>query len=155
MLSVSHAATGAALALAIPSFPLALLLILCSHYLEDYIVHWDAGTGMGSGHKSALSALIHELLDLLATALVVLYLYPLPHFPPTSILEFLRQPQIWGACLALVPDLLEAPRNFLHYEPRWLQPLNRFHNAFHRSTPHVLAGLAPQVLLLIVLYILR
>lgn len=132
---------------------MAAVLILASHYLEDSIYHWDAGTGMGKGLKSSRTALSHELVDLLLTAAVVLTFFPLPHVE--NILEIARAPQVWGGLLALLPDLLEAPRNFLHYEPAWLKPLSRFHKSFHRSTPAILAGLAPQVLLLLLIYLLK
>lgn len=52
-----------------------------------------------------------------------------------------------GAFLALVPDFLESPRNFLRREPAWLKPINAFHGAFHHSTPNILIGLTPQILL--------
>lgn len=155
MLSVAHAATGAFIANYIAHAPLAIILILTSHYLEDMVHHWDAGTGLGRGLKSRGSALTHELVDLALTVLVVLTLFPLPEGVFAAPLELLKLPQVWGAFAALLPDFLEAPRNFLKWEPAWLKPVSRFHKSFHRSTPDVYAGLAPQVLLLTILFLLK
>jgi hypothetical protein len=60
-----------------------------------------------------------------------------------------------GAFVGLVPDFIEAPRNFLKMEPWFLKPLNQFHHNFHHSTPNMLIGLTPQILLLLVIWWLR
>lgn len=153
MLSISHAVTGAFIAVKVTNPALAIPLILCSHYLEDAIPHWDVGTGMSKGLKSPTLALRHEFVDLALAGFLVLVFFP-PHTPlhPSS---FFSSPAIWGALLGLLPDFLEAPRNFLKYEPAWLRPINRFHHAFHHSIPRPLDGLAPQFILLTILWFLR
>jgi hypothetical protein len=60
-----------------------------------------------------------------------------------------------GAFVGLVPDFLEAPRNFLKWEPKFLKPINTFHGKFHHSTPNKLLGLTPQVILVILIYLLK
>lgn len=155
MLSISHAAAGAALAVAIPNPAVSIPLIFASHYLLDAVAHWDAGTGLSSGKKSIKSAILHEIPDLLLAAILVLVIFPLPSYDPSSLLHAWKQPQVWGAFLALVPDFLEAPRNFLKYEPWFLKPINNFHHSFHHSIPRVLDGLTPQLLLLVLIWLTR
>lgn len=157
MLSISHAVTGAFIATKVSNPYLAIPLILLAHYLEDAVPHWDAGTGLTKGVKSPSAAFAHELIDLaLAGALVLLFYHA--QYPLVPILAGASDRNLapyWGALLALLPDFLEAPRNFFKYEPRWLAPLNRFHHSFHHSIPHVAAGLAPQIILLVLLWIYR
>lgn len=155
MLSIAHAATGAFIAVKVGNPFVALPLILLSHYLEDLVAHWDAGTGLGKGVKTTKQAFWHEIIDLGLTVVVVLTFFPLSPTPLTSIPQILTQSQVWGALTALLPDLLESPRNFFKYEPGWLKPVNRFHAHFHHSIPDPLSGLAPQLLLLAVIYLLR
>lgn len=155
MLSISHAVTGAFIATKIGNPYLSIPLILLSHYLEDAVPHWDAGTGLGSGKKTRQMALTHGVIDLVLAGIIVLIFYPASLSSPLSIHSFFLSPAIWGAFVGLVPDFLEAPRNFFKYEPAWLRPINRFHQSFHHSIPRVLDGLAPQIMLLIILWIFR
>lgn len=156
MLSISHAVSGAFIAVKVGNPLLAIPLILLSHYLEDSVPHWDAGTGLGNGSKPKALAIQHGILDLILAGMLVFIFYPtaIPHllnarfFIPNAI-------PIWGAFFGLLPDFIEAPRNFWKYEPVWLAPLNRFHHSFHHSIPRILDGLAPQILLLTFLWIFR
>ena len=156
MLSISHAVTGAFIAVKIGNPVLAIPLILLSHYLEDAVPHWDAGTGLTKGVKTPRQAFQHELIDLILAGLLVLAFYPHMLFDIRySIFTVLSLAPIWGAFIGLLPDFLEAPRNFLRSEPVWLKPINRFHGSFHHSIPDMFAGLAPQLLLLAALWIYR
>ena len=146
MLSVSHALTGAVIAVKVSNPALAIPLILLSHYLEDMVPHWDVGTGLTKGVKSPTAAFRHELIDLVVTGLLLLAFYP------TLVTNLPYAAPIWGAFFGLLPDFLEAPRNFWKWEPAWLAPLNRFHHSFHHSIPRALDGLAPQILLLSLLW---
>ncbi len=152
MLSIAHAATGAVLATHL-SAPIAIPLILASHYALDAVAHHDAGTGLSSGKKTRRTALILGIIDLLIAAIVVLIMYPPVSLSIPNLTQHLNHPSVWGAFIGLLPDFLESPRNFLKYEPSWLKPLNRFHASFHHSTPNILAGLAPQVILLTLLWL--
>lgn len=156
MLSISHAVTGAFIAVKVGNPALAIPLILLSHYLEDAIPHWDVGTGMTKGVKSPLLALKHEFFDLALAGLLVLAFYPsaIPYIQDAKF-HLLNYTPIWGAFLGLLPDFLEAPRNFAKLKPTWLKPISRFHHSFHHSIPRVIDGLAPQILLLIILWIFR
>ena len=153
MLSIAHAATGAVIATHL-SAPIAIPLILASHYALDAVAHHDAGTGLSSGKKTRRTALILGIIDLILAGLLVLFMYPNLGFRIWE-LGFWSNAPVWGAFVGLLPDFLESPRNFLKYEPSWLRPLNRFHASFHHSTPDILAGLAPQVILLTLLWLVR
>ncbi|MFH2019745.1 MAG: hypothetical protein ABII80_03985 [bacterium] len=149
MLSISHAATGAFIAVKVTNPLLSIPLILATHYLLDAVPHWDAGTGLTKKTITPRQAFLQEIPDLILAGVLILALYP-------STLTLLSSPSLtlqntaplWGGFLALFPDFLEAPRNFLHFEPIWLKPINRFHHSFHHSIPKKLAGLLPQFLLL-------
>lgn len=155
MLSISHAVTGAFIATKIGNPLIAAPIIILSHYLEDAVPHWDAGTGLGSGKKSRKDALIHGVVDLVVAAILVLIYYPISFNSFSTLLGSVTDAQVWGAFLGLLPDFLEAPRNFLKYEPNWLKPLNRFHHSFHHSIPRMVDGLLPQIILLTLLWVLR
>lgn len=148
MLSISHAATGAFIATKVSNPLLSFPLILASHYVEDYVLHWDAGTGLSNGTRKRSHAFLLELIDL-ALAIVLVYL-----LFQQSIMAV--NTHAWfGAFVGLLPDFLEAPRNFLHWTPWFLKPVNRFHHALHHSTPNVLLGLLPQVIVLLLIFFLR
>lgn len=156
MLSISHAVTGAFIAVKVSNPIIAVPLILLSHYLEDAIAHWDVGTGLSKGLKSRQLAITHEVFDLVFAAILIFIFFPtsIPSIQ-NSQLTIMDYAPIWGGFVALIPDLLEAPRNFLKYEPSWLKPINRFHNSFHHSIPRIADGLFPQFLLLCLLWLFR
>lgn len=148
MLSISHSLTGAFIASQVPH-PLAYVpLVLASHYLEDWIPHWDVGTGLSHGKRKRSTAIILELVEL---AISVGLIYWFWQDSPLYL-----QLHIWtGAFIGLIPDFLEAPRNFLKWEPSFFKPFNHFHGGFHHSTPNILVGVAPQVLLWVVVFLIR
>jgi hypothetical protein len=148
MLSVSHGLTGALIAEKIPNPLIAIPFILASHYLEDWILHWDVGTGLTSGKRKRRDAIILEIGDLILTGILILVIFQSGH---TTI----QWPVYWGSFVALVPDFLEAPRNFLHFNPGWLKPINDFHHGFHHSTPDMLLGLLPQLIVLALILALK
>jgi hypothetical protein len=159
MLSISHATTGAFIAT--HTHPVvAVPLILASHYLEDWVPHWDVGTGLSDGRRSRQTALTLEVFDLIAAAALVFFLWqwdPSLSLPeqigrlinPTAAAwpTYVAWSAWLGAFVGLLPDFLEFPRNFLNYEPSFLRPLNDLHHAFHESTHHIWIGLIPQIVL--------
>jgi len=139
MLSISHSLTGAFIATKLPSPLLYVPLIFASHYLEDWIPHWDVGTGLSNGKRSRRTAICLELVDLAITIGLVYWFWQAGSTNLSST--------AWiGAFTGLVPDFLESPRNFLKWEPNIIKPLNQVHALFHHSTPNILFGLTPQVL---------
>lgn len=148
MLSISHALTGAFIARHLPHPGLYVPLTLAAHYFEDWIPHWDVGTGLSSGRRKKTTAILMELVELVITIGLV-YLF-IRLSPPEHALHIAV-----AAFTALIPDFMEAPRNFLKWEPAFLKPLNDFHNLFHHSTMNMVVGLLPQVVLVALVFGLR
>jgi hypothetical protein len=139
MLSISHSITGAFIATKLPHPILYVPLIFASHYLEDWIPHWDVGTGLSNGKRKRSTAIILELIELGISVGLIYYFWQ----HGSSQINY----HAWiGAFIGLTPDFMEAPRNFLHWEPAFLKPLNNFHGKFHHSTPNMVLGLLPQVI---------
>ena len=148
MLSISHVTTAAFIASKVSNPILAIPLIFASHYLEDWIPHWDVGTGLSNGKRKKRDAIMLEIVELVISVIIVFVFWP-----PSPI-----QDVTWiyiGGLIGLIPDFLEAPRNFLKYEPSWLKPINEFHGQFHHSIPNIFWGLLPQFILLVVIFLLK
>lgn len=148
MLSISHALTGAFISSKIPNPFISTPLILASHYIEDWILHWDVGTGLTNGSRKRRDAILLEIGDMiLAFILIVLFF---------QIEKSTLQLHIWyGAFIGLLPDFVEAPRNFLHWNPWFLKPFNSFHHMMHHSTPNMALGLLPQFIVVGAIFLLR
>ncbi|NCN24039.1 MAG: hypothetical protein COU65_01535 [Candidatus Pacebacteria bacterium CG10_big_fil_rev_8_21_14_0_10_42_12] len=148
MLSLAHATTGAFVASKFTHPLIYIPLAIGLHYVQDWIPHWDVGTGLSNGTRKKSTALKLEFVDLGLTALLIFFLWQSG--------ESLFQWHIWiGAFFGLLPDFLEAPRNFLKWEPKFLKPLNNFHGKFHHSIPNMWVGLAPQVVVILAIAFLR
>lgn len=148
MLSISHTLTGAFIASKLPHPGLYIPLTLASHYFEDWMPHWDVGTGLSTGKRKRIHAIVMELGEL---AISVVLIYFFWQYGQETI-----QWHIWLASfVALIPDFLEAPRNFLKWEPDFIKPFNDFHNLFHHSTMNLAVGLTPQVILVIAVFLFR
>jgi len=148
MLSISHALTGAFIAQKVGNPILAIPLVLASHYLEDWILHWDVGTGLSNGTRKKETAIFLELFDLAISVGLVYWWFQ-------SGVPMLNIDAWFGAFLGLLPDFVEAPRNFLHFNPWWLKPFNDFHHGFHHRTPNMLLGLLPQFVVVGLIFFLR
>jgi hypothetical protein len=148
MLSISHSLTGAFIASQLPHPLLYIPLTLGAHYLEDWIPHWDVGTGLSNGKRKRSTAILLEFIDLAAAFGLV---YVVFHTKQPALM-----PHIWaGAVTALIPDFMEAPRNFLKWEPIFLKPFNQFHHWFHHSVPNMIVGLTPQLITILIISLLR
>lgn len=148
MTSIAHVLTGAYVASNLPHPALYIPVAIALHYFEDWTPHWDAGTGLSSGKRSRKTALILGLIDL-AIALVLVY------FLWQRSSEFIEW-HIWiGAIAGITPDLVEAPKNFLKWNPWFIKPFNDFHDAVHQSIPNVWLGLLPQAIVVGFIVLLR
>jgi hypothetical protein len=148
MLSIAHATTGAFLGSLFPNPLVYVPSSMGMHYFEDWIPHWDVGTGLGNGTRSPRTAFLLELIDLALAVGIVYFFWQYGHAE--------IQWHVWlGAFFGLLPDFMEAPRNFLKWEPLVTKPLNWFHSLFHHSTPNVLFGLTPQLILIATIFFLR
>jgi len=148
MLSITHASTAAFITTKIPNPIISIPLALGSHYLEDYIEHWDVGQGITKGKKSKTAAFYQELFFDLPLSIAIVYFF-FQHGQPFSVWPWI------GWFFGLLPDFVEFPRNFLKWEPAFIRPLNQFHHHFHNSIPDKVRGLTPQILILILIYLLR
>ena len=149
MLSIPHALTGAYIASKFPHPAVYIPLTIAAHYLQDWIPHWDVGTGLSKGKRKRSTAIILELFELAITGALIYYFWK--DLAPADLMI-----HIWiGAFCGLLPDFMEAPRNFLKWEPFFLKPFNEFHGKFHHSIPNMWVGLAPQIVLVIAIYLLR
>lgn len=148
MLSISHGLTGALIATKLGNPLLFVPLCFAAHYLEDWIPHWDVGTGLSNGSRKRSTAIIMECGELVITAGLV-YLFWRQMGQTTLLLAGV------GAFTALLPDFIEAPKNFLKWDPVFLRPLNDLHELFHHSTPNMVLGLAPQVAVIVAVFLLR
>lgn len=149
MLSIPHALSGAFIASKIPHPLIYIPAALALHYLQDWMPHWDFGTGLSSGKRKRATAIVLEVGDLVVTAALVYFFWK----------EHVGTSLFWhicaGAFAGLLPDFIEAPRNFLKWEPWCIKPLNKFHGLFHHSIPNIIHGLIPQVIIVVVIYFLR
>lgn len=141
-MSIAHGLTGAFLATKLGHPVLYFPAALAAHYLEDWIPHWDVGTGLSTGKRTRTTAIVLEIFDLAVTGgLIWLFWHDLGW---SGLLT-----ASLGCFAALLPDFLEAPRNFLRWEPAWLKPINNLHNSFHHSTFSMVLGLLPQVMVVL------
>ena len=148
MLSISHSLTGAFVASKVPIPAIYFPVIMASHYLEDWIPHWDVGTGLSSGKRKIKTAIVLECIELVLSIVLIYFFFQ--HGHPEI------QYHAWfGAFIALLPDFMEAPRNFLKWEPAFLNGINNVHALFHHSTPNMIFGLTPQLVLILTIWILR
>lgn len=148
MLSISHSLTASLIAVTLQHPAVVIPAIFASHYLEDWIPHWDVGTGLSKGTRKRRDAILMEFGELGITVILVYVFFQ----HGQAQLNWLA----WGgAFVGLIPDFLEAPRNFLKWEPAFIRPLNQLHGFFHHSTPNILVGLTPQVLLWIAIWFLK
>lgn len=127
---------------------LVVPVIFATHYLEDWIPHWDVGTGLSTGKRTRRTAILLEFGELGITVFLLYWFFQAGH-------REIQYAAWLGGFVGLVPDFLEAPRNFLKWEPKIIKPFNDLHQAFHHSTPNMLVGLTPQVLLWWVIWWLR
>ncbi|NCN82448.1 MAG: hypothetical protein GW947_00625 [Candidatus Pacebacteria bacterium] len=147
MLSLAHATTGAFVAAKLGHPLLYIPVAIGLHYLEDWVPHWDVGTGLSNGTRKKKTAFKLEFVDLALSAGLIYLLWQ--QGQPLNY-------HIWlGAFFGLLPDFLEAPRNFLGWEPAFLKPINNFHGKFHHSIPHMFYGLVPQIITLLAIGFLK
>lgn len=149
MLSTTHGPTGAFIATKIKSPFISIPLIIVTHFIQDYIPHWDVGQGLSKKKKSKKAAFLQELLFDFPLSIIVTYFF-FQH--GQSAFNY----RAWiGWFFALIPDFIEFPHLFLNWRFHPLIDFANFHAKIHRSTPKVIKGLIPQVLTLIAIYLLK
>ena len=147
MLSIAHGLTGAFIATKIENPLISVPLILAAHYLEDYIPHFDTGTGLTKHLKTKRAAFLQELLLDFPLSILLVYFFFNQHQSLT--------PLPWlGWFVALFPDLIEFPFLFLNWRFFPLIQLARLHAFVHRSTQNKFAGLLPQLIIILAIFFL-
>jgi hypothetical protein len=145
MLSIAHGTTGALIASKIPNPFISTPLILAAHFLQDYLPHWDFGQGLTKKKKSKKHAFFQELLIDFPASMILVYLW----FPDSLILAF------YGWFIALLPDFLEFPYLFLNWRFTPINQIAKFHSSIHESTPKKFKGLWPQLVTILLVYLLK
>ncbi len=116
MLELPHAIVGAAIATAIPDPRISLPLALLSHFVTDYIPHWNPHLNTElktTGHISTQSKII-ILVDAGAALMLGTYIAAANGNFVIIIL----------ACfLAVLPDVAEIPYYFLGMKIGWIEKL--------------------------------
>lgn len=144
MLSIPHMMTGAFIASQIPNPLIYIPATFAAHYLQDWIPHWDVGTGLSNGTRKRSTAFLLELVDLAISFTAIYAVWQVGRDGLAT--------HVWiGGVAGIAPDLFEAPRNFLRWEPFFLKPLNELHGKFHHSTPNKVLGLIPQFITIAVI----
>jgi len=147
MLSITHIALGATAAHYTQNPLIYIPISLMGHYIGDALLHWDCGTGLENGSKSKRAAILQELFELSLSAVFL------------SIVFFNQSDKqtihiLIASFFSILPDLIEAPKNFLGKDLPLLKPLNTFHAKFHNSTPNMIIGFTPQLIFLFLVYLL-
>lgn len=148
MLSIAHGTTGALLAVALQNPIIAAPACMALHFLEDYVPHWDVGTGITKKKKTKLRSFLEELFFDFPLSIGLVYLFFQHGHQGFNTLAWL------GWFFALLPDFIEFPRLFLNQRNKPLEIFHSLHKAVHRSTPDVFVGLTPQIVLIAIVYIL-
>src|SRR3989344_5524747 len=156
MTLTTHAVVGAGIAGLFPGNPiLAFVAGFLSHFVLDYIPHWDYS--LGSARKDPLNPLNDSMemggafvVDLLKIGLDILLGISLSllFFAPTNLDTLLLV--FLGACGGIVPDFLQFAYFKLRIEP--FRSLQKFHIWIHaRSTlkKYPLPGIVFQAIVIV------
>lgn len=145
MLSIAHGTTGAFIASKIPNPLISVPLVIVSHFIEDFVPHWDVGQGLTKAKKSKKAAFMEEILfDLPLSVLIVFFFFQYGK-------PFDWRPWLGWFC-GLLPDFLEFPYLFLNLRFFPINQLAKLHAWVHRSTHRKLLGLLPQFIVIALIY---
>ena len=140
MVSVAHALTGSFIAHTLPYPWIYIPLAIASHFVLDYIHHYDIGVAMRQHHFSKWQIVFLESLDLLVSAGLIILIWR----QSPSHLDL----HVWsGAFFGILPDILETTDYFFERPLPILRPLYWLHDRFHHSTTDVFWGSLPQIIL--------
>ncbi|MEN8253341.1 MAG: hypothetical protein ABFQ62_03130 [Patescibacteria group bacterium] len=148
MLSIAHGVTGAFIATKIGNPLISFPIIIASHFFEDWLPHWDVGTGLSRGLRTKKDAFLYELVDLAVMSALLYWFWQLGN-PEIAWQAY------YGAFVGLLPDFIAAPKVFLNINLFFAKPIDKLHDMFHNSIPHKLLGLIPQAIVVLVIYFLR
>lgn len=150
MLELSHVAVGAALAIRIPNPLISIPLAFLSHFIVDYIPHWNPSlyTETEKSGKPSRKSNIIVLADVVLS--LTLGFFIAFRFWPNSQ----RMASILLACFAAVaPDAVEGFYFYLGMKMPFLKKLAKFQHE-HQSTVRPLPGLLTQIATILICFYL-
>ena len=146
MLEFAHTAVGATIAAKIPNPLIAIPLAFLSHFLLDFIPHWNPSLYTETkklGQPSRKSNII-VILDVIAS--LILGFFIASRFWP----NWQRSTIILLACfVAVAPDVIEGFYFYLKVKTPFLEKLIAFQHA-HQFNIRVIPGLLTQLITLAV-----
>lgn len=145
MLELPHVLVGAAIGVTVSNPLLALPLSLASHFITDYLPHWNPHINTeikkyGSITKKSLLILAADSGGALILGSMIAYQKSL------SLSQFTI---IMACCLlSVLPDVLEIPYYFFKKKIKWMENLIDFQRAHQWNVP-ALWGILAQVIVAI------
>lgn len=132
MLELPHTLVGAAIATAIPNPLISLPLALASHFITDYVPHWNPHLHTEKTKHGKISTRSYAIVATDATIALTLGTYIASRHLP----DIPRFTTILLACfLSVAPDVLEIPYYFFHMEIPWIKKLIAFQRAHQWNVP--------------------
>ena len=150
MLELPHTAVGAIIATKIPNPLISLPLAFLSHFLLDFIPHWNPSLYTETKkigwptRKSNLIVLIDVILSLILGFSIAF------HFCSNVRCTII----ILLACfMAVLPDVIEGPYFYLNLKTKLLEKLIKFQHE-HQANARLIPGLLTQVAILAICFYL-
>lgn len=144
MLELPHTLVGAAIATAIPNPLISLPLALASHFITDYVPHWNPHLHTEIVKNGRLSTLSKTIVFADAGLALILGSYIAFRVLPNTN-HFLT---ILIACfLAVSPDVAEIPYYFFKWRPAFVTKLVDFQRSHQWNVPPVW-GILSQIVII-------
>ncbi len=138
MLELPHAMVGAALAVAISNPAIALPAALASHFITDYVPHWNPHLHTEKIEYGKFSATSYVVIIIDSVLALILGFYIATTHPAKFFV-------ILAACfLAVLPDVVEIPYYFFNMHINWVEKLIAYQRSHQWNVPPVI-GIACQL----------
>ena len=145
MLELPHTLVGAAIATVIPDPRISLPLALLSHFITDYIPHWNPHLNTELTTLGKISNRSKTIILVDATAALMLGTY----IAATSG-NFVTV--MLGCFLAVLPDVAEIPHYFLGMKVGWIERLIVWQRAHQWNVKPIWGILCQLVVVALALY---
>lgn len=149
MLELPHTVVGAAIGLKIGQPWLSLPLSLLSHFVLDFVPHWNPSLYTETQKhgqptkKSTLIVAIDTIISLIVGFFLASQVWP-------DLGRFLIV--LFCCFLAVVPDIAEAPYFYLNFRPKWLRKWVKFQHE-HQGRAKKIPGFLIQLAVLIIAFV--
>lgn len=145
MLELPHVTVGVAIATAIPNPFIAVPLALASHFITDYVPHWNPHIHTEKKIHGHIKSTTLAFLALDAGAALIFGSWVAVHALPNTM----QSTNILLCSFASVaPDVVEIPYYFTHIKLRAIEKLLSFQRAHQWNVP-IVWGLLSQVLVIL------